>query len=202
MNICIFGASITHGEYDPENGGWSSLLQKHLYASGYDITIYNLGISGNTTEDLLRRIDNETSARKPTIIIVSIGNNDSAVSKKLGGLWVPHEKFASNIQDISNIAHKYTSSVVFTGLAIMDDTKTNPYPEDPDKTYTDKRGLEYSKIIEAVCERNQTTYLPLHDVLSKSDLYDGLHPNTVGHEKIFKAVLPVVEKLISESLAN
>ena len=196
MNICIFGASITHGEYDPVNSGWSGLLRKHLDDSDYDTTVYNLGISGNTTQDLLTRMENEATARKPKIIIISIGNNDSALSKKLGGPWIPEGQFTTNIQKVILLAKKFTPNIILTGLTMMDNTKTSPYPEDPDKTYLDERGVTYSQIICSYCKSEEVTYIPLHDTVSKSDLYDGLHPNTQGHEKIFYAVLPVIETML------
>ena len=82
-NILVFGASITWGAWDRE-GGWVQRLrnfvdEKNISNPDYDRMIYNLGISGDTTENLLSRLENEVKTRlseEETIIIFSIGTND------------------------------------------------------------------------------------------------------------------------------
>ena len=57
----IFGDSITYGVIDRE-GGWANRLRKYLDArtldsNGKDLfMLYNLGISGDTSADLLARL--------------------------------------------------------------------------------------------------------------------------------------------------
>ncbi|MCK9378783.1 MAG: SGNH/GDSL hydrolase family protein [Candidatus Moranbacteria bacterium] len=54
MNTCIFGDSIIEGYYDDEEkNGWVNRL-KSIFS---DDEIYNLGISGDSTENLLNRFD-------------------------------------------------------------------------------------------------------------------------------------------------
>jgi len=78
MNICIFGDSITWGAYDPINGGWVGLLRNYFEKkSEGEIEIYNLGISGNTTDGLLKMIENESIPREPEVIVLAIGINDT-----------------------------------------------------------------------------------------------------------------------------
>lgn len=54
--VLIFGTSNTLGCFD-EKGGWADRLKqycirKHLEAPDYFCLIYNLGVSGDTSEDL------------------------------------------------------------------------------------------------------------------------------------------------------
>ena len=84
--ILIFGNSIIYGAWDKE-GGWVSRLRKFLdeknLSSGpnFYCLVYNLGISGNTTDDLLERFEFEIKQRlkedEETIILFAIGINDS-----------------------------------------------------------------------------------------------------------------------------
>lgn len=67
MVICIFGDSITWGASDSEKGGWVERL-KIYFGEKYDINVYNLGISGDATEDLLVRIEKELRSRKSNIL--------------------------------------------------------------------------------------------------------------------------------------
>jgi lysophospholipase L1-like esterase len=68
MRIFVFGDSIAHGFYDT-GGGWvgrisSTLHQKslesivHVDGSSY-FEVFNLGISGDSTEGVLSRIKTE-----------------------------------------------------------------------------------------------------------------------------------------------
>ena len=85
--ICVFGASITWGAFDDKKGGWVNRLKLINFAQGNCIDIHNLGISGNTTNELLERIDTELFARNPDLIIFSIGANDSSCFKSKNNKW-------------------------------------------------------------------------------------------------------------------
>ena len=80
-HVLIFGDSITYGAWDRE-GGWAKRLrsfldEKQLSDSNIFYTTYNLGISGENTDDLLKRIDSEIKPRldesEETVIIFAIG---------------------------------------------------------------------------------------------------------------------------------
>jgi len=67
-HILVFGTSTTYGAWDSE-GGWVARLRKFLdektISSNYksEGLIYNLGVSGDKTEDVLKRFEPETKAR-------------------------------------------------------------------------------------------------------------------------------------------
>ena len=83
--ILVFGDSICYGAWDLE-GGWVQRLRKYLdmknvvNLSNFTL-VYNLGVSGNSTEDLLKRFEFETNAyleeKKAKMILFSTGVNDS-----------------------------------------------------------------------------------------------------------------------------
>jgi len=76
--ICVFGDSITWGAGDREKGGWAARLKNYFgRISDFNVKITNLGISGDNTDDLLKRFKTEAVAREPNIIIFAIGTNDS-----------------------------------------------------------------------------------------------------------------------------
>ena len=39
-----------------------------------------------------------------------------------------------------------------------------------------------------ICEDEKVDFIDMQGILEKSDLYDGLHPNEKGHEKIHKRI--------------
>ena len=54
---------------------------------------------------------------------------------------------------------------------------------------------KYDSIIKFVCKEENVGFIPLIDLMNDSLLFDGLHPNTKGHELIFDRVLEYLNKL-------
>ncbi|MDP3882196.1 MAG: SGNH/GDSL hydrolase family protein [Nanoarchaeota archaeon] len=184
QSICIFGASSTHGFYDVEKGGWPDRLKSYLYTKNSEedyYEVFNLGISGNTTEDLLARFKNEASTRKPTIIIISLGDNDSALNISL-------KKYEENMNTIIKQAKEFTKNIVILGAKKVNEKITNPVPWNKDAHYTNANIQKYDDKLKEISEKGKVSYLSLFNLLNDSDLHDGLHPNSQGHEKIFQVV--------------
>ena len=200
--ILVFGDSIVYGAWDKEKeGGWVHRLrkfldEKYLTDHNFDYPTYNLGISGDTTEDLLERFEFETKQRveegEEMIIIFQIGINDSQWLLSQNNFRVPPEKFKENIQKLINIAQKFTSKTVFLGLTPVEDRKVNPIPWAPEKSYRNEYVEEYNKIIKSTCSKNKIPFIEIFEEWVKSDyknlLEDGAHPNSEGHKKIFETV--------------
>ncbi|WKZ26701.1 MAG: GDSL-type esterase/lipase family protein [Candidatus Paceibacterota bacterium] len=188
MNILIFGDSITWGAYDPEQGGWATRLRNYFEAQDNDIDVYNLGISGDTTADLLERIEVEAKSREPNLIIFAIGINDAQYIHSTNGLRVSLDEFQQNLAKLFSIAKKFTSEVVFVGLTRVDESKTTPIPWNTDKSYTNENIERLDSAIEKFCKDNKLKFIPMESVVENDDLIDGLHPNTVGHTKMFERI--------------
>ncbi|MBF2709905.1 SGNH/GDSL hydrolase family protein [Flavobacterium soyangense] len=68
-NCLFFGDSITYGVYDGILGGWVDNLKKYCHwrycnDDSKEVSIFNMGIGGETTEGLIKRFDVEFVARK------------------------------------------------------------------------------------------------------------------------------------------
>jgi|SRR3989344_76028 len=197
--ILIFGDSITWGAVDSENMGWGNLLQRYLYSSSEgDISVYNLGISGDTTDDLLKRFRAECEARKTDEglrIIFAIGTNDSRYINTKDNPEVAEEKFVKNLEYLIRSAREFTDEIVFIGLTDVDESKTIPIPWSPTKNYTSENIRKYSSVIKSTCERQRIPFIDMSGVVSREEMPDGLHPNTEGHKKIFEKVKAELETL-------
>lgn len=195
MKICVWGDSIVWGSGDHEKGGWVERLKLHyMEKTSEEVKVYNLGISGGNTDDLLRRFETEAKERKPRIIMFAIGTNDSSYFKENTLNRVSVEKFENNLAELANIAQTITNRIIFVGLTLVNESKTMPIPWNVEIYYDNKNIIKYDKIIETFCEKNKIQYISMYKVLTKEDLKDGLHPNPVGHEKIFRIVLQELEK--------
>ena len=187
MSICIFGDSIVWGAKDYKNGGWVTLLKNHLKEKDL-LNVYNLGVSGDNTDDLLERFENECKARAPEIIIFAIGENDSQYIKSKDNPRVSLDKFQENLNKLLNRARKFTKKIVFVGLTEVDESKVMPIPWSPEKYYDNENVNKYNSKIKNFCLDNNVLFLDILNLLNNEELDDGIHPNSKGHEKIFNKV--------------
>jgi lysophospholipase L1-like esterase len=198
--ITIFGDSITWGACDTEYGGWAARLRRYVEVNISDeIEVYNMGVSGDTTKDLLARFDAECVARNrhPQTIIFAIGINDSRYLETKNNLETPLEKFEVNLMELIKKAKKCSDKIIFVGLTKVDELKTTPYPWRPDRDYTNENVILYNSAIEEICHERGLPFISMLDAIEMDDLEDGLHPNSKGHEKMF---LRVKEFLLSKNI--
>ncbi len=183
--IFIFGDSITYGASDLE-GGWVTRLRKDLdqkmYSSDQYFEIFNLGVPGNTTADLLNRCEAELTARRDeeekTFIVFAIGINDSKIIREGKSNKVNLEEFQNNLQALLDIAKRYSHQISFIGLTPVDETLTKG-------SYTNENIRKYDRAIQDFCLTQQLPFIEFLSVFESQDyknlLEDGLHPNSDGH---------------------
>ncbi len=198
--ILIFGDSIAYGAWDTE-GGWAGRLRNFMdnhiaTAPNYFWLIYNLGVSGDTTRDLLERFDRETEARfdesEDHIILISIGTNDTIFDNEKKENWVPIDEFKSNLKQLINQARKYSDKIVLLGDTPVDESKVNPIPWVPNNSYLNKYIEEYNEVIKQTAQEQNVLFIDLLPEFQKIEyknlLQDGDHPNSDGHKMMFEIV--------------
>jgi len=196
MKICVFGDSISWGADDCINGGWCDQLKNYLGELSDD-TVYNLGVCGDTSKEILARFENEFKARKGEKLYFAIGINDSGCVDTPENPWIDEEQFAQNIQEIIDKAkHLTDEEIIFIGPTNVDETKTNPIKYSRLHYYTNDRIVKFDSTIKEICQKEKTKFISLLDLITVDDTDDGLHPNTVGHEKIFERIKENVSGLI------
>lgn len=213
MNIFVFGDSIVHGVWDDEMGGWANRLRNFLTNKATDESwteLYELGVNGDTSENLLNRFEFEiyhrTIPEQGDIFLIAIGINDSAFLTEQGPVRTDHPggdnvipkiHFKDNLQYLITLAKKYSEKIVFVGLTPVNEKKTNP--KGGVICYENKYIKEYNKIIKLTAEANGLLFIDVLNEFEKVDYKkllddDGLHPNSKGHQKIFKIVKDYLEK--------
>ncbi len=198
--VLIFGDSITYGAYDSELGGWVDRLKAFLFGkrSAEHYFVYNLGVSGDTTTEILERLEFETRQRvyendfKNTVFVFSIGVNDSSWMQSKNNHRVLPEEFKENLNEIVKLAKKFSSKIAFIGAIPADESKTIPVPWATDISYKNYFIRQYNEITKSVCKDNKIPFLDLFEEFISTDykklLDDGLHPNSGGHKRIFELV--------------
>jgi len=170
-NYCIFGDSITEASY--VKIGWVDLLRQYLEDKYKDdINVFNLGVSGNTTGDILKRFSSEAASRNPTEIIFEVGINDTKDNDL--------KQFRTNLEELIKLAKESTSEVTFVGLFLGNWTGDDPFSE--------VRTESHNKILKEVAELKGCRFIDLQGKLAPEDFQDGLHPNDQGHRKMFEVI--------------
>ncbi|OGY57600.1 MAG: hypothetical protein A3C03_00840 [Candidatus Colwellbacteria bacterium RIFCSPHIGHO2_02_FULL_45_17] len=197
MHVLIFGDSLVRGHKDLEKGGWVTRLRIHYFnnPTERDTSIFESGISGDSTQELLERFDGESKPRHPEVIVFSIGTNDASFIKSEDKMITTQDTFKKNLEKLIELAMEYTKKIVFVGLTRADESKTTPVPWYEDLHYTNSKLDEYDRIIRDVANKEGVAYIDLSEVVDIDDLADGLHPNANGHQKIFEKVKAELETL-------
>lgn len=184
--INIFGDSIVWGACDSEMGGWANRLKNYLNSKAEDyFEVYNLGVGGNNSEELLKRFSNENAARDPNTIMIAIGINDSQYINSKDNPYVSLQKFEQNLLELIEQAKKFTKEIIFVGLTKIDETRLMPVPWDETRYFDEENAALYNAKIKEICGNNKLLFIEMLDSLNDDDLEEGLHPNSKGHEKMF-----------------
>ncbi len=199
MRVLVFGDSITQGFWDTD-GGWvqriRTVYDKETIKTGYDLpTIFNLGISGNSSGDIVGRFEAEAKARyqdEELGLIFAVGVNDSRT--KLGVNFSEPEEYKSNLEKLLVMARKYSDKIVFVGLTPCVEERSNPVSWG-DTGYTNARIRAFNQVLEDFCHDNALEFIdiltPFTEAEAKTELLpDSLHPNNEGHQLIADIVLP------------
>ena len=194
----IFGDSIAYGANDNELCGWSNRLRMHLENHENYFIVYNLSISGEFSTETLARFENECNARydkeENTIIIFALGINDTQVVN--GKDRISLKEFESNIKELKNLAKKFTNNILFLGMTKVDETKVVPIPWKKSVSFFNEKIIKYDSLLEQICNEEKVSYIKLYDLLSLDELPDGLHPNNIGHKKIYDVILNKINQII------
>ena len=185
LRIGVWWASITWGAWDLEKWGRVARLRDY-----FDHTtpafVYNLGVSGANTHDLLERFEIEAKARRPDIIVFSIWVNDAHMYE--GKSMTSLVEFQKNVRQLIILARQFTDTIVFMGISRVDESRTMPWRPEEWKYYSNATAQEYSTVLKQICRDEKLFFLDIFDTLDLQDLPDGIHPNAQWHEKIYQKV--------------
>jgi len=186
------------GFWDNE-GGWVQRLRRFLDAKSlenpdkYYFEVYNLGVSGNDSRQLLERFESEVKrpnfGRKSNYYLVpDWGPTIYSTFNEEYRLRTPKEDFEQNILDLISKAKEYTDNIIFVGDPII--TIEGPIPWSKDKELSDSRLKNYTDTVRRKCNNNNIAYVDNRSEQTKEEwsekLEDGCHPNDRGHQLIFE----------------
>lgn len=202
--IVAIGSSSLAGVGDPQGGGFMGRLKKWHESNNFGNLLYNLGISGDTTTGMLKRLTSEASLRKPDLIIIASGLNDTRrIGKKDAPVTTPKDEFRNNITSLIKKGESLCD-VVFVSVYPIDDTKTTPLAYwKKDYYYFMDIATEYAAIAKNVCNKENIPYFDVFNKWLETDYKkwladDGLHANAEGHTRIYEELKNFLKDLYKD----
>lgn len=201
----FFGDSITYGEYDGVFGGWVDILkryalQKFHEGNGDELILFNLGIGGETTEGLLKRMPVELEARNSAdgnLVFISYGANDLAI--KEGAHIVAREKFRNNIITAVQHAQQFSNDIYLVSILPLS-KNIDGVVVSSGKLRSNEEVIVYNGILKSIATEYSLTYIDFHSALleDKEVLLsaDGVHPNEKGYGMMAEIAIPIIEKYL------
>jgi acyl-CoA thioesterase I len=184
--VAFIGDSLVAGVGDPTGMGWVGRVVAASFALGLPLTVYNLGVRGETSEQIAARWRTETAPRllpgTDARVVVSFGANDTTVED--GQLRVAPERscaaLAAILQDAANVGWP----VLTVGPAPVDDPEQN------------ERIRSHADAFADVCERAGATFVGVVEPLLASSVWmtqvaagDGAHPAAEGYNVLSDLVI-------------
>lgn len=159
------------------------------------VNLYNRGIAGNTTKDLINRLDN-VLALQPKKLFLQIGTNDLGYGKSI-------KKIISNIKFI---LHSFKQTSPHTKLYVI-----SLYPVSHTKTplsflisgrRTNKSIQKINALLQTFCQEENITFINIYDTLLKGGkklhpvyTLEGLHISGEG----YRAITHVLRDYVNEA---
>lgn len=209
MRILAFGDSITQGFHDEERGGWcnrliTEVMKRELDSEyEYNRSVINLGISGDTSADVLQRVKAEIEARvlkypvsNYDVLLLAIGVNDSQFTMDTKENKIVVTETEKNIRKTISVAEQFCEKVVIVGIAPVVDDRIQPMAWKPTHGYSNEVISLYNEKLSSIAREGGYVFIDLSDVYEgnvNDCLPDGIHPNAHGHRLIYERVKKALE---------
>ncbi|MDD3242723.1 MAG: SGNH/GDSL hydrolase family protein [Eubacteriales bacterium] len=190
---------VGEGLFEALGKGYPSLVNALLGAVHPETPVecVNMGVSGNTSRHLLARWQDETLALHPDWVTCMIGINDiwrqfdMPMNKKE---HVYEDEYAANVEKIIDLTLPAVKGMVWMTPFFME-----PRREDPMRAMCGRYAKIGADIARSkgviVCDTQAALDAVLAHTPSAYISWDRVHPNTVGHMALARALLTALEAL-------
>jgi len=185
--VCFVGDSYVVGVGDPERRGWVGRLAERSDRDGVPITVYNLGVRRDTSDDIARRWADEVAARRVAgsedRMVLSFGVNDTML---VGGRpRVAPDRSAANLHAVLDRAPAVALPVLVVGPPPVADAEQN------------RRIAALDAKFRACAAHLRVPYVAVYEALATDPRWmdaaergDGSHPGAAGYALLAELVLP------------
>ena len=185
LEIICFGDSITAGK----EGMSSSILTHKLSSKMPNYEFINAGVSGNTTEQAMFRFNRDVLSKRPDVVTVLFGANDSATDK-----LVDLETFKRNISLFAKQIGPEKTILISPA----------PVDETLQRNRTNERLKQYAQVVQEVAEETGSYFIDFFHVVYSHPNYkelligeqnDGLHFGEAGYEMLSDEIVNKVKEM-------
>jgi len=181
--ILFFGDSITAGYGLETDEAFPNLIQQRLDSLGYDYTVINAGLSGETTAGGLNRID-WVLKQNVEIFVLELGANDGLRGVPLAETRFNLNKIIDYVQDTNS-----ETKIILAGMQI---------PPNLGADYTS----EFRNLFPELAEKENIHLIPfiLDGVAGDPELnqQDGIHPTAEAQPILVENIWETLEPLLKD----
>ena len=181
QKIALYGDSLMSGYGLEEKFHLSTILEKNFKMSGFDVTLINASVSGDTSSGGLNRLSWLLREKDIDILVLCLGANDM-----LRG--IRPNLIRQNLNRILEILEEKKITVLLAGMKSQE-------------AFGQEYKKEFDKIYPELAKKFNITFLPflLEGVAlnPKLNLQDGKHPNAEGINLISKNLEKKIINLLS-----
>jgi len=179
LRILALGDSLTAGYGLPADAAFPVQLENSLKAQGYDVSVINAGVSGDTTAGGRARLD-WALADKPQVAIVALGAND-------GLRGIDPKVTEANLDAILTRLKRDGVRVLLAGMFAP-------------PNYGPDYAKQFADLFPRLADKHKVAFYPffLDGVARdpKLNQADGLHPTRDGIAAMVERILPKVKQVI------
>ncbi|GAA6134883.1 arylesterase [Oceaniserpentilla sp. 4NH20-0058] len=176
--ILILGDSLSAGYGIEIKESWPTLLQNKLDKNNHKFKVHNASISGQTSAEGLRQINQLLQLTKPSLVVLELGANDG-----LRGLSIAQMK--NNLQTMISKSLQANAKVLLVGIRVPNN-------------YGKRFGQMFSTAFDQLAKDNNIAYVPfllapLEQVINSENRAeyiqrDGLHPTAKAQPLLMEHV--------------
>lgn len=185
LEVICFGDSIT-----ARKEGYPSPILTHKMSSKMpNYKFINAGVSGNTTEQAMFRFNKDVLSKRPDVVTVLFGANDSATDK-----LVDIDTFKRNIS-------LFTKQIGPEKTILISPA---PVDESLQRNRTNERLKQYAQVLQEVAEETNSYFIDFFQIVYSKPNYkellvgeknDGLHFGEACYELLSDVIVEKIEDM-------
>ena len=180
--VLVLGDSLSGAYGINTDVGWVALLQQQAHNEGYEVTVINASVSGDTTRTGLSRIDSALQVHKPSIVIIALGGNDG-----LRGL--AFSEIESSLASIIEHCRADNARVLLVGIRLP-------------PNYGPEYNQQFAALYRRLSDRYEVPLVPqmLDQVADYRELLqdDGMHPTAEAQLQIMMNIWKGLQPMLDQ----
>ena len=190
-NFVLIGDSLTFGYGISKSKSWAHGLKNYFISKNINYTVFNKGINGNTTTDMLNRFTEDVISLNPSKIFIMGGTSDllsnHSINSIIDNIELMIKEGLSKTKDIT---------IGIPPRVIKEDAKRLFMPS-LTYDYCEENLPKLKEALIKLCTEYNIKFIDFYSLtLNNNDIYiDGIHFNNEGHEIL-------LDEFINESIFN